>query len=387
MRIGIIYPVPEPLAPENWSGTPHGLASGFTAIGADVVPLGAKVPRGLHEAVALLSRATGRRGAVADRMQIRQWARSSALQTSLAAAGSLDAVVAMGTEMYDLGSVLPAGLPAATYDDGTLLQMYGNPFSDISQSRFPARHVARWLERQERSSRAAHVCCVSTDWAAGSFVEDYGIASHRVVVVGMGHRPRRAGPGVVRDWSVPRFLFVGVDWQRKNGDAVLAAFREVRRRHPEATLDIAGNHPVLNAPGVTGHGFLRRTDTAAQQHLDDLYARATCFVLPSRFDPSPIAYLEAASSGLPVIATARGGAGSLLKEGALIVEPRDHQALVAAMLTYSDPATAAKGGAAAANSATASSWTHVASRMTEALGLGPEDAHASRSGAEGITNV
>jgi glycosyltransferase involved in cell wall biosynthesis len=218
-------------------------------------------------------------------------------------------------------------------------------------------------------------------------VEDYGIASHRVVVVGMGHRPRRAGPGVVRDWSVPRFLFVGVDWQRKNGDAVLAAFREVRRRHPEATLDIAGHHPVLNAPGVTGHGFLRRTDTAAQQHLDDLYARATCFVLPSRFDPSPIAYLEAASSGLPVIATARGGAGSLLKEGALIVEPRDHQALVAAMLTYSDPATAAKGGAAAANSATASSWTHVASRMTEALGLGLEDAHASRSGAEGITNV
>ena len=62
MKIGIIYPVPDPLAAANWSGTPHGLASGFTAIGADVVPLGAKVPRGLHQAVALLSRATGRTG-------------------------------------------------------------------------------------------------------------------------------------------------------------------------------------------------------------------------------------------------------------------------------------------------------------------------------------
>jgi glycosyltransferase involved in cell wall biosynthesis len=385
MRIGIIYPVPDPLAPANWSGTPHGLASGFTAIGADVLPLGVKVPRGLHEAVALLSRATGRRGAVADRMQIRQWARTNALRTSIAAAPALDAVVAMGTEMYDLGSILPAGLRAATYDDGTLLQMYRDPLSDISQSRFPARHVNRWLDRQKRSSRAARLCCVSTDWAARSFVADYGIAPQRVAVVGMGHRPRRAAAGAVRDWSVPRFLFVGVEWRRKNGDAVLAAFQEVRRRHPDATLDIAGNHPVLDAPGVTGHGFLPRTDAAAQQHLDDLYARATCFVLPSRFDPSPIAYLEAASSGLPVIATTRGGAGSLLKEGALVVEPGDHEALVTAMLTYADPGAAATGGAAAANSAAASSWTHVAGRITDALGLGCEP--ASTGSTESTANV
>jgi glycosyltransferase involved in cell wall biosynthesis len=385
MRVGIIYPVPEPLAPANWSGTPHGIASGFTAIGAEVVPLGVKVPRGLHEAVALLSRATGRRGAVADRMQIRQWARTNALRASIATVPSLDAVVAMGTEMYDLSSIMPAGLPAATYDDGTLLQMYRDPLSDIRQSRFPARHVSRWFERQKRSSQAAQLCCVSTDWAATSFVADYGIAPQRVAVVGMGHRPRRSADGVVRDWSIPRFLFVGVEWQRKNGDAVLAAFREVRRRHPQATLDIAGNHPVLDAAGVTGHGFLPRTDAAAQQHLDDLYARATCFVLPSRFDPSPIAYLEAASSGLPVIATTRGGAGSLLKEGALVVDPGDHEDLVAAMLTYSDPAAAAKGGAAAADSAAASSWTHVASRITDALGLDREPASAGST--EGKANV
>ncbi|WP_457964476.1 glycosyltransferase family 4 protein [Arthrobacter sp. D1-29] len=370
MRVGIIYPVPEPLAAANWSGTPHGIASGFTSIGADVVPLGVKVPPVLHEAVAVLSRATGRRGAVADRMQIRQWARTNALKSRIAEALPLNAVVAMGTEMYDLASILPPGLPAATYDDGTLLQMYADPMSDISQSRFPAGHVRRWVDRQKRSSQAAQVCCVSTGWAAESFVADYRIPSHLVAVVGMGHRPRRAAPGVVRDWSVPRFLFVGVEWQRKNGDVVLEAFREVRHRHPEATLDIAGNHPALNVPGVTGHKFLSRTDVAAQERLDGLYARATCFVLPSRFDPSPIAYLEAASSGLPVIATTRGGAASLLKDGALVVEPDDHDALVAAMLTYSDPAAAAKAGAAAADSAATSSWAHVARRICDSLGLG-----------------
>ncbi|ADX75031.1 glycosyltransferase [Pseudarthrobacter phenanthrenivorans Sphe3] len=387
MRVGIIYPVPEPLAALNWSGTPHGLASGFISMGADVVPLGVKVPRVLHEAVALLSHATGRRGAVADRMQIRQWARTNALRACIAEALPLDAVVAMGTEMYDLPRILPAGLPIATYDDGTLLQMYADPLSDISQSRFPARHVSRWIDRQKRSSRAAHMCCVSTDWAAASFVADYNIPSRRVAVVGMGHRPRRGVAGVVRDWTVPRFLFVGVDWQRKNGNAVLEAFREVRHRYPEATLDIVGNHPALDVPGVTGHGFLSRVDAAAQQRLDCLYAGATCFVLPSRFDPSPIAYLEAASSGLPVIATTRGGAGSLLKEGALVVEPNDREALVAAMLTYSDPTAAARAGAAAADSAAASSWTHVALRIGDALGLDEGRGSITAIGTEGKHHV
>ena len=256
MRVGIIYPVPEPLAPANWSGTPHGLASGFAACGVDVVPIGVKVPHGLHELVAVLSRSTGRRGAVADRMQIRQWARTRALKTSLRQHQTLDAVIAMGTEMYDLARILDKVAPCATYDDATLLQMYRDPNSDISQSEFPERHVARWIERQSASSNAATVCCVSTSWAARSFEDGYGIPPSRVAAVGMGHRPRSAATGVTRDWSKPRFLFVGVDWRRKNGAAVLNAFEEVRRVAPAASLDLVGNHPVIDAPGVRAHGFL-----------------------------------------------------------------------------------------------------------------------------------
>lgn len=377
MRIGLLYPRPDALSPFNWSGTPRGLAGGLEECGFEVVPIGAKLPFGIHQAVAVLSRVTGARGAVADRTPVRQHSRTRALTRRLGEeAGSLDAVIAMGTEMYDLAAVRYPHLPIATYDDGTLQQMWRNPDSDIRQNLFPAQQVRLWCERQAASSRAASVCCVSTGWAARSFVEDYGVDSARVHIVGMGHR-QRSSP-LDRDWSSPRFLFIGVDWQRKNGDAVLAAFAAVRALIPEATLDVVGQHPDIDVAGVRTHGFLPREDAAAQARLDGLFASATAFVLPSRFDPSPIACLEAASAGLPVIATTEGGAGELLGDAAISVHPNDREGLVRAMLTLADPATARAKGAEAERIARSSRWADVARKVLEALDVCEESPQRGR---------
>ncbi len=365
MRIGLLYPAARPLDPRNWSGTPAGLAGGLAANGVEVVPLAAVVPPGLHQAVALASHLGGHRGAVADRMPVRQLARTRALGHSVLAAGHLDAIVAMGTEMYNLRAVVDRAAPCISYDDGTLSQMWANPESDISRARFGDRHVRAWIRRQEASSAAAELCAVSTRWAAASFENDYRIDPERIAVVGMGHRPRTASTGD-RSWDVPRYLFVGVDWQRKNGAAVMEAFARVRQDFPAATLDVVGGHPALDAPGVTGHGMISRDDAAGQRKLDALYAAATCFVLPSRFDPSPISCLEAGSAGLPVIATSVGGAAELLPGGSLVVDPLDTSAIAAAMLTLADPARAQSMGAAARLAAGDCSWQHVAGRILDA---------------------
>jgi len=128
-----------------------------------------------------------------------------------------------------------------------------------------------------------------------------------------------------------------------------------------------GRHPKLDQPGVVGHGFLAREDAAAQARLDALFASATAFVLPSRFDPSPIAYLEAASAGLPVIATTEGGAGELLGAAAITVHPDDPAGLVAAMRRLADPETAQSMGAQASHNARHASWSDVARRILGAL--------------------
>lgn len=375
MRIGLLYPERRPLDPQSWSGTPAGLASGFRELGCEVVPIGAHLPYGGHELFSLLARATGRRGAIYDRTWARQYARNLALHRELKKAVPLDLVIAMGSEMYDLSLLRRHGVPIATYDDGTLAQMWRHPDSDLRLSGFPEPRVKSWISRQLKSSRAADLNLVSTSWAARSFASDYGIEPAKVSVVGMGHRPRTVD-AQNRDWTLPRYLFIGVDWRRKNGDAVLAGFRRVRDKHPHARLDLVGNIPAIDEAGVVVHGLLKRGDAAGQRKIDGLLGRATCFAMPSRFDPSPIAYLEAGSAGLPVVATVEGGAVELLGEGATAVDPRDVDAVSAAMLALVNPSRAEQQGQAARRAAAATTWQGVAEKMLHAAtalrpGVGP----------------
>jgi glycosyltransferase involved in cell wall biosynthesis len=281
----------------------------------------------------------------------------------------LDLLIAMDTESFNIDGI--GGLPnrTFTYDDGTFAVFLRHPDSDVSRAGISPRAVERWIRRQSRACRTATVCCVSTEWAARSVAADYEVAANRIAVVGMGHRPRAVPAVGERDWSSPRYLFVGVDWGRKNGQAVLRAFAAVRERYPSATLSLVGAHPDVAQEGVIGYGMLRREDAAAQATLDRLYATSTAFVLPSRFDPSPIAYLEAASAGLPVIATTEGGAGELLGEGALSVHPDDDEGLIIAMVRLADPDCAQQLGDTARRMATDASWQRVARRIADRAGI------------------
>ena len=366
-RIGLLYPNAEPTSPANWSGTPKGLSEGFRALRMDVIPIPCNIPRSVRFPLALLARARGTGGPVARRQPLYVKVRSIALASALRRAGQLDAIVAMGTDVFDLTEVMrESNVPVATYDDGnfTLFLRYEN--SDLRLSGFPIGAVQSWARRQAEACKRANVACVSTNWAKRSIVDDFGVPEKRVRVVGMGHRPRST-PREVRNWASPRFLFVGVDWKRKNGQAVVNAFACVREQFPEATLDLVGEHPPVDLPGVTGHGFLPRESATAQQLLDRLFARATSFVLPSLFDPSPISYLEAASAGLPVVGTTCGGASELLQDAAISVNPQDQEALIRAMLQLSNMDTARSMGALAHARATRFTWQAVSGRIADSL--------------------
>jgi glycosyltransferase involved in cell wall biosynthesis len=110
-------------------------------------------------------------------------------------------------------------------------------------------------------------------------------------------------------------------------------------------------------------------DPAAQQRLTTLFRTATSFVMPSRFEPAGIVYLEAASCGLPVIATTQGGAWSLLGGSSLAVDPSDVDQLTSAMFTLADPETARRLGQRAAAWAAGERWPAVAARVLSAMGL------------------
>ncbi|WP_425336065.1 glycosyltransferase family 4 protein [Sinorhizobium numidicum] len=331
-----------------------------------VVPIGCTLPLRQKMAAALHSRLPGSR-VTAHRTPAVMKARSLRIATAIENAGNLDGIIAMGTDTYDLAAAMRGRhTPIATYDDGTFALFLRYPDSDLSSLGLPSSKVDAWVRLQETACRRATIACVSTEWARKSVVQDFGVPPERVRVVGMGHRPR-SNPEIKRSFENPRFLFVGVDWKRKNGAAVLDAFARVHEKFPRATLAVVGKHPPLRQAGVTGYGFLAREDPRGQKILDQLFAQSTAFVLPSLFDPSPIAYLEAASCGLPVIATTRGGGGELLCDGSIRVDPYDRDSLVEAMLRLCDGEEASSMGARALARSATSRWQDVCRRIVDGL--------------------
>jgi glycosyltransferase involved in cell wall biosynthesis len=374
--IGIVFPG-DARARGTWSGTPAGIAGGLEALGFAVRRLDARPsPLANRLSFNLVAAAHTRPGrdpvaAVRRGRQVARVsptvarARTAGLARRLAATPPLDALVQIGT-----GYEIPPGPLVATFEDMTIAQAVALDYPGWDG--LSARAVAARKAIARRAYERATACCLSTSWAAESVVRDHGIDAAKVHSVGLGrnHHPLPAD----RDWSAPRFLFVGLDWLGKNGPGVLAAFAAVRAQRPDATLDVVGGHPPLDAPGVTGHGVLRMDVPEDKARLEHLFQTATCFVMPSHREASAIAYIEAMTAGLPVIGSAAGGSIDLIGDAGEVVDPADGAALLSAMRRYADPGTARALSAIAVERSELFTWRAVAERIVRALGLEPEGA-------------
>jgi glycogen synthase len=372
--IGLVFPG-DSRSPATWSGTPAGLAAGLESSGVDVLHFPAEAHRAAHFVLNAALTATGLRRQEVPQFrgrveQSRSAApfrpevallRTRALQRRLRRSPPLDGLVQIST-----GYGVPPDLPIVTFEEMTVMQAMHLPLSTwVAHS--PDLVGAR-IQRQHDAYLRAAACCVGSRWAAASVVRDYGVRSEKVHVVGFG-RNRNPRP-VERDWSAPRFLLVGRPWTRKNGPAVVRAFSRLRERITSARLDLVGDHPPVEADGVTGHGTLRLDVPEEGRRLERLYERATCYVMPSHYETFGIAYAEACAAGIPSIGTAVGGAAEVIRpDTGRLVDPADDRALLEAMLELADPATAARMGAAAARRAPLFTWPAVAGRVLRALDL------------------
>lgn len=368
-RIGVAFPG-DPSQKATWSGIPSSLIGGLENAGVEAVPIGIEPP------AALLAAATNAVAATYVRPQrdfrtavknARQAARASAslatvtswaVPGALRRAGRLDGVIQIGT-----GYTLRCEAPVVTYEDMTIPQTRTHPYAGwdlLTRRSFDAR-----MARQRGAYEMATGCCLTSPWAAESVLNDYGIEADKVHVVGIGCN--HVAPAIERDWGIPRFLFVGLDWERKNGPGLLRAFARLREELPAARLDLVGGHPSVDQAGVTGHGVLRLDLPEQYDRLERLFAEATCFVMPSHSEASAIAYVEAATAGLPSIGTSAGGSGYLIGEGGLVVDPADDSALLEAMRRLADPETAAAMGAVAKERSKLFSWDAVAARILDTL--------------------
>jgi len=173
------------------------------------------------------------------------------------------------------------------------------------------------VDVQGRVLRSAKHIFTLTDWCRQSMIDDFDIDGDKVTVVYAGANLRL--PAGITEASVKRvnreMLFVGIDWVRKGGPLLIEAFRKVRAKLPDATLRIVGCDPGIREAGVSVEGFLDKRVPQDYEKLARFYLQASCFCLPSLFDPFPNVIIEAASVGLPSVAVDNGSRREAVIDG------------------------------------------------------------------------
>lgn len=233
--------------------------------------------------------------------------RRMAPAASLDLAG-FDALVALVSS--DLVDALPPGHPPLLHvTDATpafLREFYG---FEVPQE--ADRREARVLAR-------AALGVYSSAYMARRAEEEFdlppGRARHLSFGVNLDNWPGEPPQKGAR--SPLRLLFVGTDWHRKGGDIALSAVMALRARGIDARLDLVGASPGGDAPdGVVAHGYLDKNRPVEARRLEELFAAAHLFILPTRADCTPMVIAEAGVHATPVLVAETGGIASLIETG------------------------------------------------------------------------
>jgi glycosyltransferase involved in cell wall biosynthesis len=128
--------------------------------------------------------------------------------------------------------------------------------------------------------------------------------------------------------------------QRKGLETLIQAAVRVVKSKPDTKFCVVGNDPNLprmralcTRLDVIDH--FEFTGWMPNEKLQELYRRASVFVMPSLVEAFGVVFLEAMACGTPVIGTQVGGIPELIRQGenGLLVSPDNPDELAMAILT------------------------------------------------------
>lgn len=130
------------------------------------------------------------------------------------------------------------------------------------------------------------------------------------------------------------FLFVGRYSHQKAIDTLAAAYQQYRLEVQDPWKLVCCGKGELefhlqSQPGIENLGFVQPSE------MKDIWLNAGAFLLPSRFDPWPLALVEAAAAGLPVVCTqVCGSSVEVIRSGynGIIIPPDNIHALTKALV-------------------------------------------------------
>lgn len=222
--------------------------------------------------------------------------------------------------------------PYVTWSDCTFrdyIRFYhtAENFRETDLRRIEMAEIA-WLKK-------ARLVMFTSQWAAERVISDYGLDANKIAIA-----------GIFGEFEMPdsdsfagekKFVFVSTNFQAKGGPVVLSAFREVRKRFPEASLVIVGDCPAQtrSESGVAVAGFLRKEVPAEAARFRDIMGTARALIHPTKSDIAPLLIVEAGYFGCPAISSRRFAIPELVEDGTsglLLDDPSDAGSVARAMI-------------------------------------------------------
>lgn len=197
------------------------------------------------------------------------------------------------------------GTPMLIYTDYTTLDNLTVPDHDKRLFR-----SEKFLQYEKDLYRSADAIAVTGSHVERTLVQRYGCAPSRVTNVHIGANVEIVPVSTdLSRYAAKRVLFVGVQWERKGGPALVEGFLQALKDHPDARLTIVGCSPAVSHPSIEVVGSVPRSEMARY------FETASVFCMPSLIEPLGIAVVEASLFRLPVIATQIDGFFETVTDG------------------------------------------------------------------------
>lgn len=216
---------------------------------------------------------------------------------------------------------LRTSIRTAFWTDATFSGMLGfyPEFSNLS-----SETISSGKEVEDLALARCDHAIFSSQWAADSAIAQHRADPAKTHVVPFGPNFEKApAPETVvesignRSRQVCKLVFIGYDWERKQGELVVRVQQHLENLGVPTELFIIGSEPKLERTHRRIHvlGTLKKDTPADHQRLNGILSSAHFLVVPSIAECYGMVYAEASAYGVPSVACDVGGVSSVVTPG------------------------------------------------------------------------
>lgn len=172
----------------------------------------------------------------------------------------------------------------------------------ISSKGFWSFYLNKSYKRKNRIALEFYKNCAGiftmSEWMREDLIQNTKIPADKIHAVGGGSNIDISKVDCSKKTG-NKFIFVGIDWKRKNGDLVVRAFEILQKIHPTVELYIVG--PSTCPTSIKMNSNIHFLGRLTFDELHKYYNMCDYFVMPSEFEAYGLVFAEALCFGLPCI--------------------------------------------------------------------------------------